>query len=162
METAAAGGNAKQDVRTEEDIVKPIAVVGVEGIYDLRKLRDKYRECAIYQEFIEAAFGSSEELWDRVSPARAGYGGVQQRWKGGKLVVLAHSKGDELVDVSQAKAMAEALEQWRRGALEQVRRVVFLEDLEESHDGVWEKGVELAQVISRTIGELKGMEFDGS
>ena len=72
--------------------------------------------------------------------------------------MLAHSRGDELVDVSQAKAMAEALEHWRRGEPEGMRRVVLLEDLEESHDNVWKKGVELARVISRAIGELKVME----
>ena len=157
MGTVAMSGNTPQDNRSEEDIIKPMAVVGVEGIYDLRGLRDKYCE---YAGFIEATFGTTEEVWDWVSPMRTREGGVEQGWKEGRLAVLAHSRGDELVDLSQTKAMAEALDHWRRGDPAGMRRVLLLEDLDESHDDVWKKGEELAHVISTAIAELKGMERD--
>lgn len=143
---------------------RPIAVVGVEGIYDLRLLRDTYRDCSIYHEFIEGAFGPDEELWDDVSPAtKKSADGVKGGWSEGRLAVLAHSKDDELVDFGQVTAMKETLGHgWaekKKGAGEQAK-IAVLEDLRGSHDEVWSKGEEMARVIAVTIGELRKMEMD--
>ncbi|KAJ5226957.1 uncharacterized protein N7469_006963 [Penicillium citrinum] len=49
---------------------QPIAIVGVAGIYDLRRLRDEHSGISAYREFMEGAFGGDELLWDTVSPAQ--------------------------------------------------------------------------------------------
>ncbi|KAL2011671.1 hypothetical protein VTN00DRAFT_4389 [Thermoascus crustaceus] len=143
---------------------RPMAVVGVEGIYDFRLLRNTYRDCNVYHEFIEGAFGPDEELWDAVSPAaKKGADGVEDGWREGRLAVLAHSRDDELVDFGQVAAMKEALEHgWaekKKGAGEQAK-IIVLEDLRGSHDEIWSKGEEMARVIAVTIGELRKMEMD--
>lgn len=136
-----------------ETIINPKAIVGVEGIYDLRLLRDNNRQYSAYEEFLPGAFGSDEDVWDAVSPARvSGTAGFRDSWEEGKLAVLAHSVDDELVDFAQIDAMAEGLKVWEEGGRE--RRVVVLRDLHGLHDEVWSKGEELARAISVAVEEL--------
>ncbi|PGH15586.1 hypothetical protein AJ79_02368 [Helicocarpus griseus UAMH5409] len=134
---------------------QPMAIVGVDGIYDLRLLRDHFNQYPIYQTFIEAAFGS-EDVWDVVSPATVkGQSGIEGGWSNGRLAVLAHSEGDELVDMGQLRVMSITTERWRAAdTQEQLRSVLLLDDLKGGHDDVWSKGEELAQVITRTVNEL--------
>ncbi|KAL1966557.1 hypothetical protein VTN77DRAFT_4479 [Rasamsonia byssochlamydoides] len=139
---------------------KPRAVVGVCGIYDLRLLRDDFSKEPIYQQFIEGAFGPDEDLWDRVSPAKVSDPddeGLEAGWPNGKLALLAHSAGDELVNLSQFLAMKDVLERWKAAAAakdNRTRQVVLLQDLQEPHDDVWGNGKELATVIATAVREL--------
>ncbi|EEQ90396.2 arylformamidase [Blastomyces dermatitidis ER-3] len=134
----------------------PITIVGVEGIYDLRALRDNFKHLPVYQEFIEATFGSDENVWDGLSPAQVeGQQGIEGGWVNGRLAVLAHSKADELVDIGQLRAMAKVLDMWRAaGSQGRSRNVLLLDDLKGAHDEIWSKGDALAQVIVKAISEL--------
>ncbi|KAJ5620349.1 hypothetical protein N7510_004333 [Penicillium lagena] len=143
----------------------PTAIVGVAGIYDLRKLRDTHREISAYREFIEGAFGKDEKLWDAVSPAQmVGSHGVEGGWKLGTLAVLAHSRDDELVDEAQMDSMRAALRGWEEadaqvsveGRAFQRRRVCSL-PLRGAHDEIWGNGEELARAIIFAFRELQDM-----
>lgn len=136
--------------------IKPKAIVGVEGIYDMRLLRDNYRQYDAYQEFLTSAFGPDEKLWDAASPARASPG-FQRGWTEGKLAILAHSTDDELVDFAQVDAMRDGLKAWEEENKEG-RRVVTLRDLHGLHNEVWSKGEELARVITVAVEELARLE----
>lgn len=144
---------------------QPTAIVGVAGIYDLRRLRDDHSDISAYREFIEGAFGADELLWDTVSPAQMiGSRGVEGGWKNGRLVILAHSKDDELVDRGQLEAMEEALKGWESGKakvpvqeLGVSSRKVRTMDIEGPHDDVWIKGEQLARAIKYAFVELLRM-----
>ncbi|PGH20803.1 hypothetical protein AJ80_03430 [Polytolypa hystricis UAMH7299] len=159
MGTVAGVGDGDYDASVSvSEIVQPLAIVGVEGIYDLRRLRDSFSQYGIYQEFIEGAFGKDEDVWDGASPSKVeGAAGVEEGWKNGRLAILAQSKGDELVDASQLKDMSRALEKWKSRDGQGQRDVLLIEDLEGGHDEVWEKGEELAAVISKAVERLKGL-----
>lgn len=140
---------------------KPTAVLGTAGIYDLRLLRDTYRDMPAWQEFIEGAFGSDEALWDSVSPARVeGANAVESGWTAGRLAVLAHSPEDGLVDASQGEAMRWALTRWEKNAAEGKHRRVVMLPLKGGHDDAWEKGEELARAIAVTVEELRKMGLE--
>lgn len=144
---------------------QPTAIVGVAGIYDLRQIVETNRDIPEYRRFVEGAFGTDELLWDAVSPAQmVRMRGVEGEWKTGRLVVLAHSKDDELVDPGQLETMREALRAWE-GRKAQVakqelpandRRVEVL-TLSGEHDEVWSKGEELARAVKFAFAELQKM-----
>ena len=145
----------------------PTAIVGVAGIYDLRRLRDTHADISAYQEFIEGAFGADEMLWDGVSPAQVtGSRGVEDGWKSGRLAVLAHSEGDELVDGSQLDAMKKALSSWEKvephtpvqGDLHRDRRLRIL-SITGAHDEAWENGVQLARAVTFAFEQLQEMKL---
>lgn len=139
---------------------KPTAILGVAGIYDLRLLRDTYRDKPAWQEFIEGAFGPDESVWDAASPAKVeGGDGVEGGWSSsGRLAVLAHSPEDALVDASQGEAMRWALMRWEKGRSQEGgdRHVVML-PVKGLHDDPWEKGEELARTIAATVEEMRKM-----
>lgn len=137
---------------------KPAAILGTAGIYDLRLLRDTYRDMPAWQEFIEGAFGSDESLWDAASPARVeGPNGVEGGWSAGRLAVLAHSPEDALVDATQGEAMRWNLSQWEKNQVQGKERRVVMLPLKGLHDDPWEKGDQLARAISVTMEELQKM-----
>ena len=142
------------------DIVHPIAILGTEGIYDLRLLRDTHRHISAYQEFIQDAFGTDESVWDAASFASrgkdgGGSSGVQRGWGSGRLAVLAQSAEDSLVDEGQTEAMKESLITWEsQGG----RRVIVLA-LTGEHDEPWRKGEEMVRAIAVTIQNLQEMDL---
>ncbi|KAJ5562051.1 hypothetical protein N7535_003486 [Penicillium sp. DV-2018c] len=144
---------------------QPIAIVGVAGIYDLRRLRDSHRDISAYQEFLEGAFGTDEMVWDGVSPAQmVGSCGIEGGWKSGRLAVLAHSRDDELVDESQIEVMKEALGHWEQKEAQipvqnlphRDRRVRVL-SISGAHDEAWEKGDQLARTVKFAFKQLQEM-----
>lgn len=143
----------------------PAAIVGVAGIYDLRRLCYEHREISAYRELIEGAFGADEMLWDAVSPAYMfASRGVEGGWKSGRLAVLAHSKDDELVDEGQIEAMQEALKGWEgleasvpKNELTAKHRRVRLLSIGGAHDDAWIKGHELSRAIQVALEELGAM-----
>ncbi|KAJ5158928.1 uncharacterized protein N7500_008579 [Penicillium coprophilum] len=144
---------------------QPTAIVGVAGIYDLRRLRDTHANISAYHEFIEGAFGTDEVLWDGVSPAQmVGSRGVEGGWKSGRLAVLAHSKEDGLVDESQVEAMKEALKNWEQNQaqipkeeLSHGDRRVRVLSISGAHDEAWENGEQLARAITFAFEQLQEM-----
>lgn len=144
---------------------QPTAIVGVAGIYDLRRLRDAHREISAYREFIEGAFGAHELTWDAVSPAQmVGSRGVEGGWKSGRLAVLAHSKDDRLVDEGQLEAMCDALKGWEETAAQVPKQELTARDrrvrilsISGAHDDAWSDGTELARSIQFTFEQLREM-----
>lgn len=143
----------------------PVAIVGVAGIYDLRKLQNDHRDITAYKEFIEGAFGTDELLWDAVSPAQmVGSRGIEGGWKTGRLVVLAQSQQDELVDDGQLTTLREALKGWEakdaqipvRELTHRTRHVRVL-PISGAHDDAWIHGEELARAVKFTFVELQKM-----
>ena len=142
------------------DIVHPIAILGTEGIYEMRLLRDTHRHISAYQEVIQDAFGADESVWDAASPAFRGKdgdgsSGVQRGWGSGRLAVLAQSAEDSLVDEGQTNAMKESLVPWES---QESRRVIVL-PLTGEHDEPWRKGEELVRAIAVTVQTLQEMDL---
>jgi hypothetical protein len=139
-------------------IAQPRCVIGVEGIYDLKGLRDEFKQHPV-QEFLESAFGKDEVLWDSVSPAKVqGDDGVEGGWSKGRLAVLAHSLYDELVNLDQALAMNNRLIRWKEATEDRTRHILFLQDLQGSHDEIWSKGEAMAKIIATALQYLREME----
>ncbi|KAI3198413.1 hypothetical protein CBS147311_6439 [Penicillium roqueforti] len=145
--------------------VQPTAIVSVAGIYDLRLLRDTHADISAYQEFIEGAFGADEMLWDEVSPAKVtGSRGVEGGWNSGRLVVLAYSKDDGLVDAPQIEVMEKTLRNWEKAeaqipvqeASNCDRRVRIL-SITGAHDEAWENGEQLARAVTFAFEQLHEM-----
>lgn len=144
---------------------QPTAIVGVAGIYDLRRLLDTHRRTPAYREFIEGAFGTHEMTWDAVSPAQmVGSRGVEGGWKSGRLAVLAHSNDDELVDEGQLEAMRDALKGWEKTEAQTPKQELTARDrrvrtlsISGAHDNAWSDGTELARSIEFTFEQLREM-----
>jgi hypothetical protein len=94
--------------------IKPKAAVGVCRIYDLRQLRDDFKDGLLYQQFISEAFRPDEDLWGKVSPAKVtGPNGIADAWENGQLAVLVSSTSDVHIDTPQLKTERKALEPWK-------------------------------------------------
>lgn len=159
----ALSGHREQGLATLT--AQPTAIVGVAGIYDLRRLRDTHVDISAYQDFIEGAFGADEMLWDGVSPAQvAGPRGVEGGWNSGTLAVLAYSKDDGLVDGSQVEVMKEALRNWEKTEAQvpvqevshRDRRLRIL-SISGAHDEAWENGEQLARAVTFAFEQLQEM-----
>lgn len=144
---------------------KPTAIVGVAGIYDLRRLVDTHRTISAYREFVEGAFGVDDMLWDAVSPAQMiGSRGVEGGWKTGRLVVLAHSPDDELVDMGQREEMRDAMKGWEQTEAQvspeelthKDRRMRTL-DISGAHDDAWINGDGIARSVEFAFKQLQEM-----
>jgi len=146
-------------------VEKPICVLGVNGLYELRKLvhhSGTKHAChtAIYSTFLASAFGADDAIWAQVSPA----GSSDYIFQGGdmSLVLLARSKEDTLVPNDQAEMMEKTLLDTRRfswGSLDcrgRNARTVRIVEINGDHDEVWEKGVQLAKLIRSAVEELMG------
>lgn len=146
-------------------VAHPMAIVGVAGIYDLRQIVETHRDISEYRKFVEGAFGSDKLLWDAVSPAQmVGSRGVEGGWKTGRLVVLAHSKDDSLVDLGQLETMREALRAWEGRKAQAVKEELTSNDrrvqilpITGEHDEAWSKGEELARAVKFAFEELRKM-----
>jgi kynurenine formamidase len=81
------------------------AIIGIEGIYDLRDLVQEYPN---YEDFVESAFGKDKGLWATASPIH-----IATRWSNCSDVVvqLIQSMEDELLGPRQAEQMFSILQQ---------------------------------------------------
>lgn len=127
------------------------AVLGVEGIYDLKKLRDDHVAVPMYQYFTESAFGRDEVAWKEASP-------VSQRneegfaWEKAKVVALAQSDEDELVNNAQRDVMWEVMKK-----LKVANRKDLLIELSGKHDEIWREEnpePQLKVAIEKVLGTL--------
>ncbi|KAG9674209.1 alpha/beta-hydrolase, partial [Aureobasidium melanogenum] len=123
----------------------PVALSGMEGIYDIAALVATHTHPA-YREFVTAAFGQNEETWVTASQLV----GKLEKWQGN--VLLVQSSSDELVDMEQTDSIVKKLtvQGFTRTSTtstgnegKQVLKVV----IDCLHDEVWEKGTELAKAI---------------
>lgn len=145
---------------TGKRVMSPVAVLGLEGIYDIAALIEYHKTRPyheIYEAFIHSAFGNRHQLqngrevdvWGVASPTNGEY---DVGWANGRLVVLAHSYEDELVEWEQVELMKDALQKQGWGSDER-RRLVMLE-LKGMHDEVWSEGREVARAVEETIARL--------
>lgn len=141
---------AKKEGRVEP----PMAVLGVEGIYDFplivrtvpEEVRDKY------QAPTEGAFGKNRSIWLEVSPAQYSANAYARSWgPGRRLVIVAHSREDELVDWDQVRAIQQAF----AARVEGDRIKLEIVELKGKHHEIWENGQELARAIAEAMRSLK-------
>ena len=147
---------ASAEGETEWRVEPPIAILGVEGIYDFPlivktvppEVRDKYVKPT------QGAFGKDEEVWLEASPAQYSAAAYTRNWGGGRhWVIVAHSWEDELVDWEQVRAIAKVFSESVEGD-----RIKFeVVKLKGKHHEIWEKGYELARAIAEAIRRLKIM-----
>ena len=142
-----------KDGHPTRDVELPVAVVAVEGIYNLQLLRDTHREYPIYQDFLQGAFGVEEEMWKEASPTE---GEFARTWKNARVSVIAHSKDDEQVDMLQAERILSTLKKEERNG----RSDNFVE-LKGEHDEIWKDGKEMARAIKLALDLLGSGGKDG-
>jgi len=134
-------------VASDAAFEKPVAIVGVAGIYDLPLLASTFRAVPIYGEFLEGAFGKDDGKWLKVSPTSGKY---EKTWQNAKATVLAWSKDDTLVDKTQIKHMTYTLLRHRPAG-----RSDTAVELEGGHNEMWQKGDYMAQPITTALSMLK-------
>ncbi|KAF2770988.1 alpha/beta-hydrolase [Teratosphaeria nubilosa] len=147
------GTQHESTLALELSVVPPIAVLGVEGLYDFPALVKYHAKEPFYQDFITRTFGSDAKAWKAASPTSGQY---KESWPDGKLAVLAHSRGDELVEWEQVDLMHKALK--GQGFDEAGgERSLKLVEVSGRHDQLWQEGTELARAIRETLQVVKGM-----
>ena len=140
------GSQYESTFALELNVVPPVAIVGLEGIYDISALVKYHGKESEYKDFIVNAFGPSG--WDALSPANADFDGS---WPDGKLVVLAHSRDDTLVEWEQVDALKRSLE--TQGWKDNLDRQVKVLEVKGDHDEVWETG-EAAKAVEWAVQEV--------
>ncbi|KAH7305637.1 Alpha/Beta hydrolase protein [Rhexocercosporidium sp. MPI-PUGE-AT-0058] len=130
----SCGATLAFQISSEAGLAPPAGVLGVEGIYDLMKLRDDHKDIPMYQYFTESAFGSDESAWSLASPTTQ-KSEFLYVWEKAKVVALAQSDEDELVDVSQKEVMWEKI----LGRPVEGRKDVAIR-LTGKHDEIWREG----------------------
>ena len=134
-------------------VSKPVAVVGLDGLYDLPGLikdpGEKHARWILeYEAFTRFAFGDDEQTWYDVSPISV------KDWVGewgrsdGK-VVLVQSKDDTLVPYRQLEGMYQALKPSMAAGLD-----VFELPASGDHDELWQTGDQIAGIIVQVLDRL--------
>ena len=121
----------------------PAAIVGVAGIYNMKLLRDTHMEIPAYEDFTKGAFGDNEDEWDKASPTDGKYA---KTWPSGRVMVVAHSREDELVDWVQVEAMEKILHKERKDG-----RSDKVLELRGKHHDIWKEGAEMARAIKKAL-----------
>jgi kynurenine formamidase len=147
------GSHYESTYALELNVVPPMAVLGVEGIYDLPALVRNHAKEPFYKAFVINAFGPDEAAWRAASPVSGKYA---ESWPEGKLAVLAHSREDELVEWEQVDNQHRALKQQGFDEVSGERRLKLVE-VRGKHDQVWQEGGELARAIRETLLVVKTM-----
>lgn len=143
------GSQYESTFALELNVVPPVAIVGIEGIYDIPALLSSHEDSPAYRDFVLNAMASKDI--DSASPAVAG--DFDASWEEGRLVVLAHSPDDELVEGLQTELMCKALvgQGWDDGGKR--GRAVRMVELKGAHDEVWQTG-EASRAIEVAVRDL--------
>lgn len=124
----------------------PLCVLGVEGIYNIPELVKAYESIPGYREFVENAFGRDENVWVGASPALSKSPTV---WEKAKVIIIAHSDDDELLNRMQADLMMARLHKSKR-----CREKSYYFPAAGHHDEIWRDGHELARLIENALALL--------
>ncbi|KAG4441521.1 hypothetical protein IFR05_002978 [Cadophora sp. M221] len=150
----SCGATLAFQISNDVGLAPPAGIIGVEGIYDLAKLKDDHSDIPMYQYFTESAFGSDEAAWNLASPttqiSEFGYA-----WEKAKVVALAQSDEDELVDVSQKEVMWEKI----LGSPVEGRKDIAIQ-LTGKHDEIWREGEKETQ-LKVTIEQVMNLLAEG-
>jgi hypothetical protein len=147
----------------------PEGLVLLCGIYSVPLLLQNHNPPAcpenisrIYYDFIAGAFGQDRDAYRAVSPVAGKYG--KETWRNGKLMVLAHSYEDELIERQQRDVMCVALDREGWGIVMEdgdgeadigkESRVLEVRDLKGGHDWIWEDGEQVAKLLADVVGRL--------
>ena len=143
-------GDSVLDVADDVAVIPPIAILGIDGIYDIPLLRNQTAGLSRYQTMIEGAFGDDEQEWEAASPAS--WTRYAESWEKGRLLILAHSRDDELVDWGQVEAMERfwsKRQDWGNSKSDGVE--MRIQDIHGNHGEIWQKGVGMAGPIGRAV-----------
>jgi kynurenine formamidase len=153
---------------TTRDIGPEALVLGA-GIYNLPLFLRNHSTPAcspeierIYNDIVTGAFGADSAVYQKLSPVAGKYG--EEIWPEGKLVVLAHSYEDELVERAQRDVMCVALDRegWsivmedgdEEADVQPGRRVLEVRDIKGKHDAGWRDGEQTARLITEVVQRL--------
>ncbi|EPE35129.1 alpha/beta-Hydrolase [Glarea lozoyensis ATCC 20868] len=142
---------SRSEWNASSKVAKPIAVVGLNGLYDMptliREPGEKHAHLqGVYETFTRLAFGDDERVWEEISPISVG--DWEGEWKG-KLVVLVQSKEDSLVPYRQLVDMKDKLEKSRGKGL-----VVSEMEAGGDHNDLWKEGERLAEIVTEVVVKL--------
>jgi kynurenine formamidase len=158
--------NANANANAPRPATGPEALVLTAGIYNVPLLLANHAPpacpaeiAAIYADIVAGAFGADSAVYRAVSPVAGKYGPAA--WPEGRLVVLAHSYEDELVERAQRDVMCVVLDRegWAivmeegddEGVLGKRGRVLEVRDLKGVHDFVWRDGEQLARLLGDAV-----------
>lgn len=127
-----------------KSLPRPAAVLGVSGIYHFDAFVQAHSEIPAYKELIENAFPDIAS-WDKASPYTNRLPD-HAIWEHAKVVIVAHSDNDELVEKGQATSMLE-----RARTTPHVKEKVQFLKASGSHDEIWQSGSILAGLIAKSI-----------
>jgi kynurenine formamidase len=144
----------------ESDLPMPTAIVGIGGIYDIHQLLDtlsENEECRQeYQHMIEDAFGpghdENSDPWYTASPVSGSY---RHSWRNGKLVILAHSRQDELVEIGQSVKFQQVL---ASSLPDNALPLRFIE-LSGLHDDAWKCPANVVKIIVDAVETLAAVNL---
>ena len=145
------GSQYESTFALEMNVVPPLAILGVEGLYDLPALVKYHPNEPEVRDFVVNAFGQNEAVWAAVSPTASDF---DDSWQDGRLAVLAHSREDELVEWEQVDHMHKALKMQGFDEVGGDRRLKCV-TLSGKHDQVWQEGEMLAMAIKATVQVVK-------
>lgn len=137
---------------TDLQVAKPVAIVGLNGLYDMPKIiltpgeKHEYLKAA-YEDFTRLAFGDNKEVWRTMCPISVE--NWSDEWREGKKLVFVQSHEDQLVPYWQTVEMMAAIESSKSVELE-------IKELAASglHNGLWEEGDRLAEIIVDVVASL--------
>jgi acetyl esterase/lipase len=159
-------------LKADKDFVKPLAVLGMCGIYDFPALHRYWG--AEYEKMTNNA-GIEQAMYQDASPAHYSRGAFERDWVGkgqGKKkrwFVIAASKGDGRVEWGQVEGMQRVFEgesdsekeaRKSEGNADEDESNVLVDvvEVKGTHDEVWRKGEELARVVAVAVGEMMGLD----
>lgn len=159
--------------------IPPTAILAVDGIFDIPELLESFKDIPEYSDSIVRAFGSDPKVWAEVSPARGEWMRRQGAWgrNSNELLMIAHSRTDELIDWKQVDQMAKQVrESWCNSTETYQPRLQLgkragnrredsdfssnftIFELHSTHHEIWEQGWELARAITAILHGLKRLE----
>jgi kynurenine formamidase len=166
LDVPNANADANANANALPPATGPEALVLTAGIYNVPLLLANHAPPAcpaeiarIYADIVTGAFGADSAAYRAVSPVAGAYGPAA--WPEGRLVVLAHSYEDELVERAQRDVMCVVLDRqgWAivmeegddEGVLGTRGRVLEVRDLKGVHDFVWRDGEQLARLLADAV-----------
>ncbi|CCU83010.1 hypothetical protein BGHDH14_bgh00180 [Blumeria hordei DH14] len=121
---------------------KPSIIVGIAGIYNLLGLRDRHDDAA-YGAFLNGAFGADESILHAAAPTN--YPAFPNSWPEAKLVVLAQSRDDELVEAVQLNDITTSSLAQSNARIEVNKEIII-----GAHDAAWQEG-QIADLIVEKV-----------
>lgn len=126
------------------EVSLPAAIIGISGIYELNGLNERHDG---YTGFIEGAFGANRDDWNKVSPSEY-HGNYREKWACGRLLLLAWSPEDSLVDEPEIDVMNTKL-------VNDGVNVSLVKDLTGDHNDVWEQGSQICRLVAIVLEKLQ-------